>query len=159
VHYLWAEAKKGTQDVFEMLTQLIITCKKTYDKGDYLAPPFIGCFDTEKIAFVDFHVILPIFTTNDFNWNTTPSNHEASDFQKARGKIINLILAHLAVYRFGGDDERKSCGLVVRKSRGEFVRRPATFLTNYRCFPKIYGFRMLTLTLKYFSHIIAKGVF
>jgi hypothetical protein len=39
VHYLWAEAKKGTQDVFEMLTQLIITCKKTYDKGDYLAPP------------------------------------------------------------------------------------------------------------------------
>ncbi|MDR3172137.1 MAG: hypothetical protein LBU17_11035, partial [Treponema sp.] len=26
VHYLWAEAKKDTQDVFEMLTQLIITC-------------------------------------------------------------------------------------------------------------------------------------
>ncbi|GHU22130.1 hypothetical protein FACS1894164_03870 [Spirochaetia bacterium] len=104
VHYLWAEAKKETHDIFEMLTQLIITCKKTYDKGEYLAPPYIGCFDTARIAFVDFHVILPIFTETDFNWNTTPSNHESPDFQKALLKIKNLIGANIVIYTFGSDD-------------------------------------------------------
>jgi hypothetical protein len=105
MHYLWAEVKKDTQDVFEMLTQLIITCKKTYDKGDYLAPPYIGCFDSERITFVDFHVILPIFTTNDFNWNTTPSNHEAPDFQKAMKQIKDLIGANIVTYHFESDDQ------------------------------------------------------
>jgi hypothetical protein len=103
-HYLWAEAKKGIQDVESMLTQLLLTCKKTYEKAEYHAPPFIGCFDTEKIAFVPFHDILPIFHENDINWNTTPSNHDVPDFQKARSKIVKLILANLMVYRFGDDD-------------------------------------------------------
>jgi hypothetical protein len=105
MHYLWAEAKKGVQDVESMLTQLLLTCKKTYDKADYIAPPFIGCFDTEKIAFVPFHDILPIFHENDINWNTTPSNHETLDFQKARSKVIKLILANLVVYCFDDDDK------------------------------------------------------
>ncbi|GHU45898.1 hypothetical protein FACS1894190_18000 [Spirochaetia bacterium] len=71
-HYLWAEAKKGTQDIFDMLTQLILTCKKTYEKGEYLAPPWLGCFDEARIAFVSFYDMLPIFNETDFNWNTTP---------------------------------------------------------------------------------------
>ncbi|GMO62418.1 MAG: hypothetical protein Ta2A_09010 [Treponemataceae bacterium] len=103
-HYLWAEAKKGSEDVFDMFTQLILTCKKTYEKGEYLAPPWLGCFDEARITFVPFHDMLPIFTETDFNWNTTPSNHETADFQKARGKIAKLIGAKIAVYNFGGDD-------------------------------------------------------
>jgi hypothetical protein len=104
IHYLWAESKKGARDVESMLTQLLLTCKKTYDKAEYTAPPFIGCFDTEKIAFVPFHDILPLFHENDINWNTTPSNHDAPDFQKVRSKVIKLILTNLAVYRFDDDD-------------------------------------------------------
>jgi hypothetical protein len=102
-HYLWAEAKKGVQDVPTMLTQLVLTIKKTYDKGDQLPPPFIGCFDTKKIAFVPFHDILPIFHESDFNWNITPSNHETEDFQKAKKKIAKLILKNLAIYHFNDD--------------------------------------------------------
>ncbi|GHT67117.1 hypothetical protein FACS1894110_12000 [Spirochaetia bacterium] len=103
-HYLWAEAKKGAHDVFDMFTQLILTCKKTYEKGEHLAPPWLGCFDEARIAFVSFHDILPIFNETDFNWNTTPSNHETPDFQKAREKVAKLIGAKIAVYNFGGDD-------------------------------------------------------
>ncbi|MDR2168728.1 MAG: hypothetical protein LBP59_01135 [Planctomycetaceae bacterium] len=102
-HYLWAETKKDAQDIESMLTQLILTCKKTYIKGDYLPPKFIGCFDTEKIAFVSFHDVLPIFNESDFNWNQTPSNHETTDFKKARSKINNLIAKKIALFHFATD--------------------------------------------------------
>jgi len=42
LHFLWAEAKRGVQETATMLTQLILTCKKTYEKGDYTPPPYIG---------------------------------------------------------------------------------------------------------------------
>jgi hypothetical protein len=100
-HYLWAEAKKGIHDVFDMFTQLILTCKKTYEKAEHLAPPWLGCFDEARIAFVSFHDMLPIFNETDFNWNTTPSNHETEDFRKARDKVKNLIGAKIAEYSFG----------------------------------------------------------
>ena len=102
-HYLWAEAKKGIDDIPSMLTQLILTIKKTHDKGEQLPPPYIGCFDTKKIAFVPFHDILPIFTESDFNWNITPSNRESADFQKARKKISKLIERNIEVYDFADD--------------------------------------------------------
>ncbi|MDR2971665.1 MAG: hypothetical protein LBU83_07050 [Bacteroidales bacterium] len=104
-HYLWAEAKKGTHDVFDMYTQLVLTCKKTYEKADFLAPPWLGTFDETRISFVSFHDMLPIFSVTDFNWNTTPSNHEAADFQKAKLQIKNLIGAKLVIYNFGSDDK------------------------------------------------------
>jgi hypothetical protein len=104
VHYLWAEAKKGIVDVFVMFTQLLLTCKKTYDKGVYLAPPYIGCFDTAHIAFAEFSDILPIFSANDFNWLVTPSNHETPDFQKALKLVKDMLGAKIAIYNLGGDD-------------------------------------------------------
>jgi hypothetical protein len=104
MHLLWAEAKRGARDVFDMFTQLILTCKKTYEKGDYLAPPWLGCFDDARIAFVPFHEILPIFTETDFNWNTAPSNSETADFKKAREKIERLIGAKIVIYNFASDE-------------------------------------------------------
>ncbi|MDR1074701.1 MAG: hypothetical protein LBL45_13725, partial [Treponema sp.] len=90
--------------MFDMFTQLMLTCKKTYEKAEHLAPPWLGVFDEARIAFVSFHDMLPIFNETDFNWNTTPSNHETTDFQKAREKIKKLIGAKIAVYHFGADD-------------------------------------------------------
>ena len=104
-HYLWAEAKKGTQDVFDMYTQLILTCKKTYEKADYFAPPWLAVFDEVRISFAAFHDILPVFSITDFNWNTTPSNHETEDFQKAKEKIKDLIGAKIVIYHFETDDK------------------------------------------------------
>lgn len=104
-HYLWAEAKKGLHDVFDMFTQLILTCKKTYEKADHLAPAWLGVFDEARISFVSFHDILPIFSVTDFNWNTTPSNHESKDFQKAKNTLKNLIGTKIVIYNFISDDK------------------------------------------------------
>jgi hypothetical protein len=102
-HYFWAEAKKGEADEVSMLTQLILTCKKTYDSDDCLPPPFIGCFDAVKIAFVPFHDILPIFAENDINWNAVPSDYLSDDFIKARKKVASLIAKNIAVFDFYED--------------------------------------------------------
>ncbi len=67
---LWAEAKNHPTDIHRMLAQLILTIKGE-QKGDVEPPRFVGCFDSEKIAFVEYHYILPVFNLNDFNWTQT----------------------------------------------------------------------------------------
>jgi hypothetical protein len=104
VHHLWGEVKKGTHDVFALFTQLLLTCKKTYDKGDHLAPPWLCCFDEARIAFVPFHEVLPIFNVTDINWTQTPSNHDTKDFEKARAQVQNCIGAKIIVFNFGDGD-------------------------------------------------------
>lgn len=103
-HLLWAESKKGSQDIYEMFTQLILTCKKTYDKAQVLAPSWLGVFDNAKIAFVSFHEALPIFNETDFNWNQTPSNHKTADFQKSLRAVKKHISGKVASYKIGRDD-------------------------------------------------------
>jgi len=102
-HYLWAESKKGIADIYAMLTQLVLTVKKTYEKGEHLPPPYIGCFDTDKIAFVPFHDILPIFSDNDVNWNVTPSNHTTADFLKTKEKVEKLSKDNIVIYNLKND--------------------------------------------------------
>jgi hypothetical protein len=102
-HYLWAESKKGSADIHSMLTQLILTIKKTYEKGEHLPPPYIGCFDAFNICFVPFHDILPIFNDSDVNWNITPSNHTTSDFLKIKTKIEKLSKKNIVVFNFDTD--------------------------------------------------------
>ncbi|MDR1148552.1 MAG: hypothetical protein LBK66_07965, partial [Spirochaetaceae bacterium] len=102
-HYLWAEAKKGEVDEVSMITQLVLTCKKTYDSGEFMPPPYLGCFDGKKIGFLPFHDILPIFAENDINWNAAPSNYLSDDFIKARKKITKLLAKNFIVYDFNED--------------------------------------------------------
>jgi len=102
-HYLWAESKKGIAEIYPMLTQLILTIKKTYEKGDHLPPLFIACFDTSKIAFVPFHDILPIFSDSDINWNITPSNYASPDFKKTEKKVEALSKKNIVIFNFNID--------------------------------------------------------
>ena len=102
-HYLWAESKKGVYDIPTMLTQLILTIKKTYEKGEHLPPPYIACFDTNQIAFVPFHDILPIFIDNDINWNITPSNHTSDDFLKIKKKVEKLSKKNIIIFNLETD--------------------------------------------------------
>jgi hypothetical protein len=127
-HYLWAEAKKGDHDVFDMFTQLMLTCKKTYEKADYLAPSWLGVFDSEQITFVAFHDMLPIFNETDFNWNTTPSDHETSDFKKARDKIKKLIESKRILFNFKSDDKTLKEFIKTHfvKGSNDKVKKPIT---------------------------------
>ena len=81
--YLWAESKAGkSKSIDESFVQLIMTIgrAKTYEK--YLPPVFLGAFDAEKIAFVPYESVMPVFSQNDFDWTVTPSNHETKEFKQ-----------------------------------------------------------------------------
>ena len=97
---LWAEAKNHPTDVYRMLAQLILTIKGE-QKGDMEPPRFVGCFDNEKIAFVEYHYILPVFNLNDFNWTQTPSAVDDKTVETVRGVVPQ---DKLVVFRFGADD-------------------------------------------------------
>ena len=91
VYFLWAEAKQKPTDVFVMLAQLVLTIGKarTFDK--FLPPPFLGCYDGEKMAFVPYSDVQDIFYQNDFNWNVAPSNTETKEFQQILQKVKESV--------------------------------------------------------------------
>ncbi|MDY2843683.1 MAG: hypothetical protein SOT81_06825 [Treponema sp.] len=99
---LWAEAKQGTShDIYESFVQLILTIgkEKTFEK--YLPPKFIGAFDAEKFAFINYHDIQSVFYQNDFNWNVTPSNHDTKEFKQLHSLCENLLKENSILFRYG----------------------------------------------------------
>ena len=101
---LWAEAKKGSSDIYNSIVQLILTIGKarTFDK--FLPPPMLGAFDGEKMAFIPYHEIHDIFYQNDFNWNVTPSDYETKEFQFVHEKVKDTIDAKTLLFNYEKDD-------------------------------------------------------
>ena len=98
---LWAEAKQGTShDVFESFVQLILTIGKERTFEKYLPPKYIGAFDAEKFAFIEYHEIQSIFYQNDFNWNVTPSNHDTKEFRQLYALCKNLLEENSILFYF-----------------------------------------------------------
>ena len=104
---LWAEAKKGTPDIYKSFVQLILTIGKerTFDK--FLPPAFLGAFDYEKIAFIPYNEIHDIFYLNDFNWNVAPSNHETKEFKMLYELAETRLTASLQFNFINDDTELK----------------------------------------------------
>ncbi|MFY7786410.1 MAG: hypothetical protein ACOVQA_00935, partial [Thermoflexibacteraceae bacterium] len=102
---LWAEAKKGSADLYKSIVQLILTIGKarTFDK--YLPPPFLGAFDAEKIAFVPYSEIYEVFYQNDFNWNVAPSNHDTKEFKLILDKVKTIIDEEALLFTYEKDDK------------------------------------------------------
>lgn len=84
-YLLWAEAKQEPTDIYKMLAQLILTIKA--DAYNRVPPKFIGCFDNEKIVFVEYHYVLPVYALNDFNWTQTPSAVDDKTIETVRNTI------------------------------------------------------------------------
>lgn len=106
-YFLWAEAKKGNKnDIYESFVQLILTIgkKRVFDK--HLPPPFLGAFDAEKIAFIQYYKVLDVFNQNDFNWNVTPSDHNTKEFKQLYDLVENTLKNESYIYKFD-DDERE----------------------------------------------------
>ncbi len=101
---LWAEAKKGSSDIYKSIVQLILTIGKarTFDK--FLPPAFLGAFDGEKIAFIPYNDIHEVFYINDFNWNVTPSNHDTKEFKLIHEKVKTVIDSKALLFNFLNDD-------------------------------------------------------
>ena len=80
---MWAESKQGKKhNIYESLVQLILTIGKARTFETYMPPLFLGAFDAEKIAFIEYACISHIFYKNDFNWNVTPSDHTSKEFKE-----------------------------------------------------------------------------
>jgi len=90
-YLLWAEAKAAPTDILIMLTQLVLTIGKARIFDKILPPPFLGCFDGEKIAFVPYADVQEIFYLNDFNWKVAPSNHETREFKQVKTHIERIV--------------------------------------------------------------------
>ncbi|WP_027001551.1 hypothetical protein [Hugenholtzia roseola] len=101
---LWAEAKKGSSDIYKSIVQLILTIGKARTFDTYLPPAFLGAFDGEKIAFVPYNNIYEIFYLNDFNWNVTPSDHESKEFKLIYEKVKKTIEIKALLFFYEKDD-------------------------------------------------------
>ena len=106
ISILWAEAKRGThKDIYESFVQLILTIGKERTFEKYIPPKFIGAFDREKIAFIEYNKIQHIFVLNDFNWNVTPSNHETKEFKQLYGLSKSLLEETTILFNFKADEK------------------------------------------------------
>ena len=103
---LWAEAKQGkSHDIFESFVQLILTIgkEKTFEK--YLPPKYIGAFDAEKFAFIEYHSIQEVFYQNDFNWNVAPSNHETKEFKQLHALCEKQLAETSILFKYANDSK------------------------------------------------------
>lgn len=62
ISLMWAESKKGgNKDIYESFVQLILTIGKERTYERYIPPMFLGAYDADKIAFIEYHKINDIF--------------------------------------------------------------------------------------------------
>lgn len=104
-YFLWAEAKAGnTADIYASFVQLIITIGKAKTHERLLPPKYLGAFDEEKVAFLEFHHIVHVFYQNDFNWNVTPSNHNSKEFHLLYDLLSNTLKKEISLFNLKKDE-------------------------------------------------------
>ena len=105
-YFLWAEAKRSPkEDLLDSFIQLIITIGKAKTHEKLLPPHFLGAFDSEKIAFIEFHHIIGVLYQGDINWNVTPSDHKTDTFLHLRGLLHDKISQEMSVFSITKDDK------------------------------------------------------
>jgi hypothetical protein len=117
---LWAEVKPKPTDVVLMLTQLVLTIGKARTFDEILPPPFLGCFDNEKIAFIPYSEIQHIFYQNDFNWKIAPSDSETREFKQVYEQIKTIIyqVVPWRTYVFDFEKDEKELKKFIRDIKG-----------------------------------------
>lgn len=114
-YLLWAEAKKGTKSsIEESFVQLIITIGKARTFEKHLPPKFIGAFDSEKIAFIQYNHLLELFYRNDFNWNITPSDHSTKEFAIVFDAVKGSLEKEMLIFNF--DQDGKELAKFIKKN-------------------------------------------
>lgn len=102
---LWAEAKRGEANPYESIAQLILTIGQARVFNEHLPPPFLGAFDSQKIAFLPYSSVMDIFARNDFNWRVPASNHETREFKELYATVKGTLEKESLVFRFDKDAE------------------------------------------------------
>lgn len=114
-YLLWAEAKKGAKSsIEESFVQLIITIGKARTFESNLPPKFLGAFDSEKIAFIQYNHLLELFYQNDFNWNITPSDHNTKEFSLVFEAVKDNLEREMLIFDF--DQDGKDLEKFIKKN-------------------------------------------
>ena len=133
-YFLWAEAKRGTKaDIKESFVQLILTIGKEHTYETHLPPLYLGAMDAEKIAFIDYAMIAPVFTQNDFNWNVTPSNHTTKEFKQLEQMVSNALDKYRLQFYFDQDNTelKKWIKKAFRLGKGKNIPRIEITKNNF----------------------------
>ena len=134
---LWAEAKRGKrQNIYESFVQLIMTIGKARTFEKYLPTVFLGAFDAEKIAFIQYNIISPVFTQNDFDWTVTSSNHETKEFRQLYETVKEELERKSQIFYFDKDEKElrkfiKSNFVLGRQGHSNIVITKNNFVTVY----------------------------
>ena len=117
-YLLWAEAKATSSDIIAMLTQLVLTIGKARTFNEILPPPFLGCYDSEKIAFIPYANIQDIFYQNDFNWKVTPSDSKTREFKQVYALIQKIVETNTLweTYIFDFEKDEKELKRFIREN-------------------------------------------
>lgn len=136
-YFLWAEAKAGTkEDILASFVQLIITIGKARTHEKLLPPRFLGAFDEEKIAFIEFHNVMEVFYQNDFNWNVTPSNHETREFHYLYDLLHDQLSREISLFDYKKDE--KDLRRFIRSNFKMGKKKVMKTRINKNNFPVIY---------------------
>lgn len=121
ISILWAEAKRGTNhDIYESFVQLILTIGKEQTFAKYHPPKYIGAFDADKFAFIEYNNIQHVFFQNDFNWSVTPSNHDTKEFKQLYTLCKNLLEENTILFHYNENarDLQKFIRMNFNKEKG-----------------------------------------
>lgn len=101
----WAEAKSNESDIYNSISQLVLTIGKGRIFDNHLPPPFLGAFDAEKVAFIHYNEIADIFYLNDFNWNVKPSDYKTREFKLIREKVESILDLKALIFYYERDNK------------------------------------------------------
>jgi len=102
---LWAESKKGKNNITDAFIQLVLTIGKHQTNTRYTTPAWLAAFDATCISFIPYLSVMDIFGENDFNWNVTPSNHKSKEFIKLKELIESNINTTQAKFDYKNDSK------------------------------------------------------
>jgi len=102
-HLLWAEAKKDSTTHLMMLTQLILTIKSTFTKGEVIPPNYLATFNSEGIELYTTEDFVDLLSRSDIDWRVTPSNYSDSKFIMLHDTIGRMDFRRI-VWKFNSND-------------------------------------------------------
>ena len=116
---IWLEAKRGGDDIYKMLAQIIFTTKIEVAISSDGVPPYLGCFNQTQGAIIHENDIFTVLKY-PLNWTQKPSKIDDETV-----KIVKSLLTTTEVYDLKTFGEK--LGEIVRT---KYIRSSEVTITN-----------------------------
>lgn len=82
LHYIWLETKQKSEDIYEMLSQVIFTAYKVMSNKPL--PTHFGCFNSKVGAIIENSQAQEVFRHTDIDWTQTPSKIDKKTVERIK---------------------------------------------------------------------------